>query len=72
MFSKKDFETYFISPRDLLDFSFEVVFGGAIEGQTVWAGATEDEVVETMAAEGGTAVQGVAAEDLVIVLAIDK
>ena len=32
-FSEKDFETFFISPVDLLDFSFEDAFGGAAEGQ---------------------------------------
>ena len=31
-FFKNDYETYFISLVDLLDFSFEAAFGGAAEG----------------------------------------
>ncbi|KAM2375293.1 hypothetical protein COP2_045328 [Malus domestica] len=31
-FSEKDFETFFISPVDLLDFSCEAAFGGTVKG----------------------------------------
>ncbi|KAM1889684.1 hypothetical protein ACFX13_047639 [Malus domestica] len=31
-FSKNDFKTFYISPIDLLNFSFEVTFGGVTEG----------------------------------------
>ena len=37
-FSEKVFETFSISPVDLLDFSFEAAFGGAAEGQAVQQG----------------------------------
>ena len=40
-FSEKDLETYFISPIDLLDFSFEVPFGRAVEGHYVQLGVAE-------------------------------
>ena len=56
-FSEKNFETYFISPIYLVVFSFEVAFGGTVEGQYVQARAAENELMEALAAESGVAVK---------------
>ncbi|KAM2448798.1 hypothetical protein PS1_018960 [Malus domestica] len=49
--SEKDFETFSISPVDLLDFSFEAAFGGAAEGQVVQARVVKELVVAQAAKE---------------------
>ncbi|KAM1560293.1 hypothetical protein TB2_003379 [Malus domestica] len=56
-FSEKDFETFSIFPVDLLHFSFEVVFGGAVK----------DELMKALAARSDTADEGVADEEPVVV-----
>ncbi|KAM1728319.1 hypothetical protein ACFX12_018831 [Malus domestica] len=51
-FFKNDFETFSISPVDLLNFWFKATFGGVVEGQAVQAEASTDELMEVLAAEG--------------------
>ncbi|KAM1030137.1 hypothetical protein FF1_034018 [Malus domestica] len=68
-FSKKDFETFSISPVDLLDFSFKAAFGGAAEGQTVQAWAAEDELMEALATRNDMAARDGAVKDPVVVQA---
>ncbi|KAB2617054.1 plastidial pyruvate kinase 1 [Pyrus ussuriensis x Pyrus communis] len=58
-FSEKDFETFSISPVDLLNFSFEVAFGGVVDGQAVQVGAAEDKLMEALVARNGTTAEAV-------------
>ncbi|KAM2339397.1 hypothetical protein ACFX1X_018982 [Malus domestica] len=59
-FSEKDFETFSISPVDLLDFSFEAAFGGAAESQAVQARMAKDELMKALVAGSGAATECVA------------
>ncbi|KAM2322515.1 hypothetical protein ACFXTH_019178 [Malus domestica] len=65
-FFENDFKTFSISPVDLLDFSFEVAFGGAAEGQTVQAGAPENKLIEALAIESDEAAKSMAVEEPVV------
>ncbi|KAM1243674.1 hypothetical protein ACFX2G_035903 [Malus domestica] len=71
-FSEKDFKTFSISPVDFLDFSLDVAFGGAAEGQAVQAGVAEDKLMETLAAGSGAAAEGVAVGEPVVAQAAKK
>ncbi|KAM1581845.1 hypothetical protein ACFX10_029647 [Malus domestica] len=62
-FSENDFKTFSISAVDLLDFSFEAAFSGATKGQAVQVGATNDELLEVLAAGNGTIAEGVTVEE---------
>ncbi|KAM1052634.1 hypothetical protein ACFX2C_000208 [Malus domestica] len=65
-FSKNAFETFSISPVDLLHFLFEVAFSGAAEGQAVQEGVTENELMEALVARSGATIEGVAVEEPVV------
>ncbi|KAM1504365.1 hypothetical protein FF1_000473 [Malus domestica] len=71
-FFEKDFETFSISPVDLLDFSFEAAFSGATEGQAIEAVVAEDELMEALAAKTDAVVEGMVVEKRVAVQAADK
>ena len=59
-FSGKDFETFFISPEDMLAFTFESSIGEVVKEAGAQAEATEGEAPDGAADEGITAAEGVA------------
>ncbi|KAM1621088.1 hypothetical protein TB1_018906 [Malus domestica] len=63
-FSGKDFETFSISPEDLLDFTFESSIGEIAGGVDTQAGTVEGKGPEDAAAENTKAAEGVTTEQL--------
>ncbi|XP_050159357.1 uncharacterized protein LOC126632870 [Malus sylvestris] len=63
-FSGKDFETFSISPEDLLAFTFESSIDEIAGGADTQAGAVEGKDSENAAAENTKAVEGVTTEQL--------
>ncbi|KAM1244423.1 hypothetical protein COP2_036844 [Malus domestica] len=63
-FSGKDFETFSISPEDLLDFTFEASIGEIVGGVDTQAGAVEGKDSEDAAVENTKAAEGVTTEQL--------
>ena len=63
-FSGKDFETFSISPEDLLNFTFESSIDEIVGGVDTQAGAVEGKDSEDAAAENTKAAEGVTTEQL--------
>ncbi|KAM2008271.1 hypothetical protein EV1_003087 [Malus domestica] len=61
-FFGKDFETFSISPEDLLAFTFEVSIGEVVREADAQAGVVWDEALNGAIVEGAVAAEGVATE----------
>ncbi|KAM1096998.1 hypothetical protein ACFX19_014710 [Malus domestica] len=59
-FVGRDFETFFISPKDLFAFTFEASIGEVVRDVGVQAGATGGEASDGTAAENIATAEGVA------------